>query len=214
MTAGMILVGQYDSPFVRRVGVSLRLLGLAYAHDTRSVFGDFDAMRGVNPLGRIPSLMLDSGEVLIDSAAILDHLDEIAGPDRLTPAAGPARREALRRIALAAGAIEKAGATVYENQIRPAAYRWPDWIARCRTQAEGALAALDALDWPAVGPGGTRPDQPAITTACLLGWLRIADPSYLPAGRYKALAALATRCEALPEFAATRPEDYAIPRSA
>lgn len=205
----MILVGQYDSPFVRRVAVSLRLLGLDYTHDMRSVFGDFDAMRGINPLGRIPSLVLDDGEVLIESAAILDHLDEIAGPARLMPAHGPARREALRRMALATGAIEKAGATAYENQIRPAAYRWPDWIARCRQQAEGALTALDALPW-----SHARPDQPAITTTCLVGWLALADPSYLPPGRYPRLEMLAAHCESLPEFAATRPAAYAIPRSA
>src|SRR5262245_44445422 len=63
----MILVGQYDSPFVRRVAISLRVLGFAYEHDTRSVYGDFDAMRTINPLGRIPSLVLEDGEVLIDS---------------------------------------------------------------------------------------------------------------------------------------------------
>src|SRR5499426_2568457 len=112
----MILVGQYDSPYVRRVAVSLRVLGFAYEHDTRSVFADFDAMREVNPLGRIPSLVLDDGEVLIDSAAILDYLDEQVGPARaLVPPSGPARRRALRRIALATGAIDKIGAIVYEQ---------------------------------------------------------------------------------------------------
>lgn len=205
----MILVGQYDSPFVRRVAVSLRVLGMEYEHDTRSIFGDFEALRAINPVGRIPALVLDGGEVLIDSAAILDHLDQVAGPARaLVPATGAARREALRRMALATGVVEKAGATVYENQIRPAALRWPDWIARCRTQAEGALAALEALDWSAPAL-----DQPGITAACVLGWLRIADPSFLPAGRYPGLEALAARCEARPEFAATRPGSYAIPRA-
>src|SRR5215472_4738324 len=98
----MILVGQYDSPFVRRVAISLGVLGLACERDTRSVFSDFDAMRRINPLGRIPSLVLDGGEVLIDSAAILDWLDETAGPARaLLPRAGPERRRALRLIALA-----------------------------------------------------------------------------------------------------------------
>jgi len=71
----MILVGQYDSPYVRRVAVSLRVLGFAYEHDTRSVFGDFDSMRQTNPLGHIPSLVLGDGEVVIDSNAILDWLD-------------------------------------------------------------------------------------------------------------------------------------------
>jgi len=92
----VILVGQYDSPFVRRVAVSLRLLGFGYEHDTRSVFGDFDSMRRTNPLGRIPSLVLEDGEVLIDSVAILDWLDETVGPGRaLLPAEGEARRRVL-----------------------------------------------------------------------------------------------------------------------
>ena len=66
----MILVGQYDSPYVRRVGVSLGVLGFTFEHDTRSVFADFDSMRTTNPLGRIPSLVLPDGTTLIDSAAI------------------------------------------------------------------------------------------------------------------------------------------------
>ena len=125
----MILVGQYDSPYVRRVAVSLRVLGFAYEHDTRSIFADFDAMRRVNPLGRIPALVLDDGEVLIDSAAILDWLDETVGPERaLIPPSGPERRRALRIIALATGAIDKVGAAAYERLLRPAALRWPEWI--------------------------------------------------------------------------------------
>jgi len=206
----MILVGQYDSPFVRRVAVSLRLLGFDYTHDTRSVFADFDAMRAVNPLGRIPSLVLADGETLIDSAAILDWLDQSVGPERaLLAPGGPERRIALRRIALATGAIDKAGAAAYERLVRPAAARWPDWIARCRTQAAGALAALDAEAWPA----GARLGQAEITTACMLRYVEIADAELRAPGRYPALDALAARCEARPEFAATYPADYALPRN-
>jgi len=205
----MILVGQYDSPYVRRVGVSLRVLGFAYEHDTRSVFADFDSMRQTNPVGRIPSLVLDDGEVLIDSAAILDWLDQSVGPARaLVPPAGPARRRALRLIALATGAIDKAGAAAYERIIRPAALRWPDWIARCRTQTAGAIAALAAEPWPA----DAALDQAQITTACMLRYVQMADPELLPVGRYPSLEALSQRCEARPEFRATYPVDYALPR--
>jgi len=206
----MILVGQYDSPFVRRVAISLGVLGLACEHDTRSVFSDFDAMRRINPLGRIPSLVLDGGEVLIDSAAILDWLDETAGPERaLIPPKGPARRQVLRRIALATGAIDKAGAVAYEQLIRPAAYRWPDWIARCRAQATGAIQALAAESWVMDG----RLDQAQITTACMIRYVRMADPGLMPVGRYPALDALSERAEARPEFRATYPADYALPRA-
>jgi glutathione S-transferase len=207
----MILVGQYDSPYVRRVAVSLRVLGFAYQHDTRSVFADFDAMREINPLGRIPALVLDGGEVLIDSAAILDWLDQTVGPERaLLPAAGAPRRRALRLIALATGAIDKVGAAAYERLIRPAALRWPEWIERCRTQGMGAIAALAAEPWP---PGNTI-HQAEITTVCMLRYVTLADPELLPPGRHATLDALSARCEALPEFQATWPAEYAVPRNA
>jgi glutathione S-transferase len=206
----MILVGQYDSPFVRRVAVSLRVLGFAYQHDTRSVFGDFDAMRKVNPLARIPSLVLDDGETLIDSAAILDWVDQFVGVERaLVPAAGPERRDALRRMALATGAIDKAGAATYERLIRPSAYRWPEWIERCRTQATGAIEALAAESWPT----GARLDQAQITAACMIHYVRMSDPDLIPAGRYPALDELSARCEARTEFKATYPAEYVVPRS-
>src|SRR5512147_713936 len=144
----MILVGQYDSPYVRRVAISLRVLGFPYEHDTRSVFGDFESMRKTNPIGRIPSLILDDGSVLVDSGVILDYLDEEAGPERaLIPRSGLARRQALHRLALASGAIDKAGAANYERLLRPQQYQWPEWIARLQTQAVGAVAALEALSW-------------------------------------------------------------------
>ena len=205
----MILVGQYDSPLVRRVAVSLRVLGFDYQHDTRSVFADFDAMRQINPVGRIPSLVARGGEVLIDSAAILDWLDQMVGPERaLVPPSGAERRRALRLIALATGAIDKAGAAAYERIIRPSAFRWPEWIDRCATQATGAIAALAAEPWPAVA----SLDQAQITTACMIRYVRMADPALLPSGRYPALDALAARCEVRPEFQATYPADYVLPR--
>ena len=206
----MILVGQYDSPYTRRVAISLQVLGFAYEHDTRSVFGDFDSMRGTNPLGRIPSLILDDGTVLIDSAAILDCLDELAGPTRaLLPPAGRARREALQRVALANGVVDKLGGGVnYERLVRPSPYRWPAWIERCTTQGQGALAALDALDWPE-----RQIDQAQITMVCAFDYVRITAPDLVPEGRYTQLEQLAARLCARPEFRATRFSDYAVPRA-
>jgi glutathione S-transferase len=204
----MILVGQYDSPFVRRVAISLRVLGFAYDHDTRSVFGDFDAMRTVNPLARIPSLTLDSGETLIDSAAILDWLDREVGPERaLLPAAGAERTRAMQIVALATGAVEKFGAVNYERIIRPAPFRWPDWIERCRTQAMGALAALERETWDE----RARLDQQQITTGCLLGYLDMSMPDVLKTQAYPKLTRFWTRCAGMPEFIATSVDHYALP---
>ncbi len=68
----MILIGQYDSPFVRRVGIAMHIYGIAFEHRPWSTFGDGDKVAGFNPLRRVPTLVLDDGEVLIESGAILD----------------------------------------------------------------------------------------------------------------------------------------------
>jgi len=201
----MILVGQYDSPYVRRVAISLKLAGLQFTRDTRSVFADAEEMRRVNPLGRIPSLVLDDGEVSIDSSAIIDYIDETIGPERsLLPARGAARRKALRIVALATGAIDKAGAVAYERMLRPPETIYLPWIGRCLTQLANALAALDALP---LNPWylGTRPMQPDITVGVMLGYLELRVADAFPAGRYPTLETLTAACDALPEFAATAP---------
>ena len=89
----MLLIGKLNSPFVRRVAVSLKLLGIGYEHADWSIGPDLERIRQYNPLGRVPTLVLDEGEVLMDSTAILDHLDEVAGPGRaLLPGSGRERR--------------------------------------------------------------------------------------------------------------------------
>ncbi len=123
------------------------------------------------------------------------------------PATGVERRRVLRRMALATGAIEKCGTATYERLIRPAAYRWPEWIKRCRVQAAAAIEALGREEWP-----DARLDQARITTACMIRYVRMVDAELLPLGRYSGLDALAERCEAREEFAATCPVEYVVPR--
>jgi glutathione S-transferase len=201
----MQLVGHYDSPFVRRVGVSLTVLGIPFERQLLSVFSDAEAMRAFNPLGRVPALVLDDGECLIDSAAILDHLDERVGPARaLLPAGGKARREALQKIALATGVGDKAIAITYERR-KPVAKIDEAWIARCRGQQEGALGELERRFAGRREPDETRLMQPEITVAAMLGYLRLGQPETLPAGRYPALEALSAWAEAHPAFIACLP---------
>ena len=104
----MILIGRLLSPFVRRTLVSLNVLGFECQRKALSTATDVQAIGELNPLRRVPALVLDDGEVLIDSIAILEYLDELVGPERaLLPAAGPERRKALRLLSLAVGAAEK-----------------------------------------------------------------------------------------------------------
>jgi glutathione S-transferase len=198
------LVGHYDSPFVRRVAITLRILELPFERQVLSVFSNADAVRRFNPAGRVPALVLDDGEVLIESAAILDYLDDIAGPGRaLLPARGVHRREALQLMALATAASDKAIAIVYEHR-RDAAKIDADWVVRCRGQLDRALAEMERRL-----AGATQlPDplkQPGITIATMLGYLRLRVAEAVPAGRYPKLEALAAAAEAEPAFAACQP---------
>jgi glutathione S-transferase len=208
----MLLVGQYDSPYVRRVAISLHALGMAFERNTMSVFSDAEAMRRINPLGRIPSLVLEGGEVLIDSAAILDHLDELAGPARaLTPPRGVERRRALQIAALASGIIDKAGAVVYERTLRPPDKVHEPWIERCRAQLDSGLAALEQRAG-SIWPAGEGLMQPAITTGCMMAYLRWRLPEAIPHGAVPGLERLAAACEASASFAAALPaQDEAMP---
>jgi glutathione S-transferase len=203
--ATMILVGQYDSPYVRRVAISLHLLGFEFERNRLSIFADAERMREINPLGRIPSLVLDDGEVLIDSAAILDHLDQTVGPARaLLPTTGPERRGALQTIALATGIIDKVGAVTYEVGLRPADKVYQPWIDRCRTQVASGLAVLERRIAGQSADRLTQPMmQPAITSACLVAHLRRQLPDAIAGGMVPALQELAAQCEATPPFRAT-----------
>jgi glutathione S-transferase len=206
----MLLIGMFDSPFVRRVAVSLKLLGIGCEHANWSVGRDFDRIRAHNPLGRVPTLVLDDGEALIESSAILDYLDELVGPERaLLPRSGPERRAALKLMAIAVGAAEKCVAQVYEDAFRPPERRHAPWVERCRQQMLGAAAELERA-CAARGAGewllGGRCTQADITATCAFTFT--SDTGRLPAdpAQFPAWRAHAARCEALPEFRATRAE--------
>lgn len=139
----MILIGQFDSPFVRRVGIALELYGISYEHWPLSVFGDTDRIRAINPLVRVPTLVLDDGLALTDSSAILDFIDSLVpASQRLFPATEPERHRALRIAALGCGLGDKAVSLFYEGKLH--ATPSPEWAARCRSQIAGVLAALEA----------------------------------------------------------------------
>lgn len=192
----------YDSPFVRRVAVTMRLHDMNYEHRPWSVGRDQQALREVNPLGRVPALVLDGGETLVDSGAILDYLDECAGPERaLLPAQGPERRRALQLVALALGAVEKGLLLVMEQIFRPAEKRHEPWLARCREQIHGALAVLDGR-CATVADGqwllGARLSQADITLACVTTYLR--EAPRIDLAPYPALVRCAEHALALPQM--------------
>ncbi len=199
----MILIGQYDSPFVRRTAVALHLYGMAYEHRPWSVFGDQDKVAAVNPLTRVPVLLLDSGEALIESAAILDYLDELAGPAQaMMPRDGVVRRHALHICALACGLAEKAVALVYERVLHQQTSEM--WVGRLQAQIGGALDALETRRAAIATPYwfGGQIGHADIAVTCAWRFASEAHPALFAAAKWPALAAHAATCETLPAFAA------------
>jgi glutathione S-transferase len=148
----------------------------------------------------MPVLVLDDGETLIESAAILEHLDEIAGPTRaLIPAAGPERRKSLQILARATAACDKAIAINYERR-RPAERIFDAWIERCQSQLSAALAELESYRLELTN--ARAPQQMEITSACTYAYVRRIAPEVVPAGRYPWLERLSSLCESRPQFLA------------
>ncbi|VIO66426.1 putative GST-like protein YibF [Bradyrhizobium ivorense] len=196
----MFLIGQYDSPFVRRTAIALRLYGLPFEHKPWSTFGDAEQVAAYNPLRRVPTLVLDDGEALIESGAILDYLDELVGPARAMLArSGAERRRHLRIIALATGLADKAVSLIYERVLRKEQLKL--WVERCEAQISGVLGVLEQERAAVTAPYwfGTGIGHADIAVACALRFTGEAHPHLFDA-RYPALKAHAARCEALPPF--------------
>jgi glutathione S-transferase len=167
----MLLIGVNRSPYTRRVAITLRHYGVPYEQRDLSGFGNRPEVRAANPLGRIPALVLDDGETLIDSGAIVDHLDQTyGGAAPLMPASGVDRRAVLKIAALMMGACDKGLHAAYERNHHPPEKVHQPWIEDCLAQMKIALAAVDGM---------VDPSKPYL----LLGRLTHADISAFIAER-------------------------------
>jgi glutathione S-transferase len=203
----VVLYGRHASPFVRRVAVTLRLYGIAYHHMPLMPFGpDKAELARFNPIARVPALRLDNGEMLIDSAVILDHLDQMAGPQAsLTPAAGAARRRVLTLLAVALGASEKLVAGLYERHFRSREAWHEPWLNTCDKQVRDGFVWLDA---EFAGPWftGSAMTQADVTIAVFWLFGRAKRPRFFERLGCHRLEALAARLQETPAFQATQPE--------
>jgi len=204
----MKLYGRMLSPFVRRVATSLETLGMPYEHVEVAPFDEWERAQAINPVVRIPALELDDGEILIDSAAILDHLDEVAGAKALTPRSGKPRRDVLKLVAIAVGGMEKTVGAVYENRFHAKEKVEQSWVDRCESQAVSALKALDGLA-AKTGPSGwlygDAISQADISATIAYSFAAMARPNLGAAEKVPSLAAFAERLEATPAFRKTKP---------
>jgi glutathione S-transferase len=200
----MQLIGMLDSPYVRRVAISLQLLELPFEHRSISVFRTFEQFRQINPVVKAPSLVCDDGTVLIDSTLILDYAEALAAPRKsLVPTGVPDRQHALRVLGLVLAACEKCVSIIYERNVRPPEKLHQPWVSRVTGQLLAAYDALEAeiVRRPLVATRDTI-DQAGVTTAVVWHFTQMLLPEVVDASRHPALCDFSSRAEALAEFKA------------
>lgn len=209
----MQLIGMLDSPYVRRVAVSLQLLGLPFQHRSLSVFRTFDQFHAINPVVKAPTLVCDDGTVLMDSTLILDYAELLAAPKSLLPRGLPERQAALRTIGLALAACEKSVQLVYERNLRPAEKQHEPWASRVLGQMHAAFGELEAELARRGRPSGARGiGAPEVAVAVTWYFTQRMLPSTLKDAQYPHLRELSAWAEQLPEFVAAPYGDGTVSR--
>lgn len=201
----MQLVGMLDSPYVRRVAISMKLMGLPFEHRSLSVFRQYAEFQKINPVVKVPTLVCDDGEILMDSTLIIDYLDGLVSADkRLMPVDPDERRRALRNIGIALVACEKAVQRFYELTLRPADKQHAPWIDRVTQQMTAAFDELEKIvGGAAPWLHGEKLMQDDICVAVAWRFTQFVMPDVIGVTRYPVLATFSDRAEALPEFKAT-----------
>ncbi|MEO8102214.1 MAG: glutathione S-transferase [Betaproteobacteria bacterium] len=201
----MQLIGMLDSPYVRRVAISMKLLGLPFVHRSLSVFRNYPEFQKINPMVKAPTLVCDDGEILMESTLIIDYVESLVpAGNRLMPEGVKARRDALKNIGVALVACEKAVQRHYEQALRPVEKQHAPWLERVTHQMCTAFDELEKI----VGTAqpwlhGERLLQDDLTIAVAWRFAQFVVADALKAERYPALAAFSARAETLPEFVAT-----------
>ncbi len=197
----MILIGMLDSPYVRRVAIAMKVLGLEHEHRPLSVFSDFGQVQGINPAVKVPTLVTDDGQVMMDSTLILAYLEELtAQAPRIGAQPGQARLRALCQTSYALAACDKAVQVVYERRVRPQEKQHQPWLDRVQVQLHGAWAQLEA---------SLREEAPdclsmaGITIAVAWSFAQQLVPDVMAGSDYPTVAALTALAEQQPVFLAT-----------
>jgi len=198
------LVGMLDSPFVRRLAITMRMLGIDYEHHSQSVVAGYDTFKTINPLAKAPTLVLDDGEMMIESSLIISYLESTAGRS-LMPVDPYQLRRAYQVIGVALLGMDKVVAHIYETEMRPDEFQYGPWLDRTHEQIaaafewlETAIAGTDEGLWLF----GENISQADITTAVAWRFLQLRAADHAGAGPWPALTAFSERAESLPEFSA------------
>lgn len=197
----MKLIGMLDSPFVRRVAISLQLLGIKFEHQPLSVFSTFEAFAQLNPVVKAPTLICDDGTALMDSTLILQYATAIAPARKLLAEEPTLLKRQLQQLGLALAACEKSVQLVYERKLRPVEKQYDAWSQRVISQLLSAYEVLEQLlaERP-ITMTSDNADLAGVSIAVAWYFSQQMLPDVVLAADFPHLAALSAQAETLPEF--------------
>lgn len=197
----MRLIGMLDSPYVRRVAISLEMLGVPFEHEAVSVFSTFEKFHAINPVVKAPTLVCDDGEVLMDSSLILQFVEATKTAGRSLWSQSPdVLQHEMRAVGLALAACEKSVQIVYERNLRPASAQYAPWLERVTGQLLAAYAGLEQQVQGRPSLFASPRTQSAISAAVAWQFTQSMLAVVVPAENHPALVALSERMERTPEF--------------
>lgn len=201
----MKLVGPWLSGYTRRTAMTLRLLELPFEHINLNAYLDKEEVRRYSPMGKVPALILDDGEVLFDSGSVIDFLHETVGPERaLLPPSGAPRRRALKLVGVGLAVYGKLSG-IFDEILRPESHRLASVKAGLTEQALIGFKMLEEATQNAWLVGDRVSQADIMTIVCYQAATLFVLPEHVTAGTFPRIAALAERAMKLYAFASTLP---------
>ncbi len=200
----MKLLASLTSPYARKVRIALAEKKIDYVLVEVSPWTAEDTVAAVNPLAKIPVLIVEDGLFVYDSRVIVEYLDSVSPVSKLIPE--PTRqRIAVKRWEALADGICDAAATIVLERKRPAAQQSQEWIDRQQRKVETGVAELARELGERTWCNGEGYSLADIAAGCALGYLDFRDPSFDWRDRHPNLARFADRLGKRASFADTGP---------
>ncbi len=202
----MKLIGSLASPYVRKVRVVLAEKKLDYHYELENVWAPETTIQNLNPLGKVPCLILEDGNAMIDSRVMVEYLDTLTPVCKLLPPNGRDRADVKCWEALADGVLDAAILVRLERTQRPPEQQSEQWVARQMRKVDLGLASMahKLADSPfCAGKTYTLAD---VAVGCALGWLSFRFPEIDWRGSHPNLAKLFDKLSERASFKDTVPQ--------
>lgn len=201
----MKLIGSNSSPYVRKVRVVLADKKIEYQYELEDVWSDDATIQRINPLGKVPTLIMDDGAALFDSRVIAEYLDNLTPVHKLVPTDGRSRVEVKIWEVLGDGLLDAAVLVRLEQTLRTDGQRSPAWIARQMSKIEASLQTMSNTLADKAWCVDGKYSLADISLGCALGYLDFRFPALGWRAQFSNLSRHANKLFARPSFSETVP---------